>query len=53
MSERDCQNFEESKQDENSRKPMLISLPLYAQLKVNINSDRMFIDFIQSTQGTS
>ena len=33
MSEWDCQNFEESKQDENSGKPMLISLLLYTQLR--------------------
>ena len=42
MSEWDCQNFEESKQDENSREPVLISLLLYTHFKININLDRMF-----------
>ena len=42
MSEWDCHNFEESKQAENSRKPMLISLLLYTHFKMNINLDRMF-----------
>ena len=42
MSEWDCQNFEESKQDENSREPMLISLLLYTHFKISINLDRMF-----------
>ena len=35
-------NFVESKQDENSREPMLISLLLYTHFKININLDRMF-----------
>ena len=42
MSEWDCQNFEESKQDENFREPMLIALLLYTHFKINLNLDRMF-----------
>ncbi len=44
MSDWDWQNFEESKQDENSREPMLISLLLYTHFKINIviNLDGMF-----------
>ena len=48
MSERGSQNFEESKQDENSREPMLISLLLCTQFKININLIECF-DCIQST----